>query len=56
MKILKTILLCILALVAIWLIAAAFIDGKCSYEKSISINAPIEKVWSNTNSIKAMDV
>lgn len=55
MKILKTILYLLLALIAIWLIAAAFIDGKCHFEKSVSINATPDKVWSNTNSLKAMD-
>ena len=55
MKILKKILYIILALIVIWLIAAAFVSGDCKYEKSISINASTEKVWNNVNSIKAMD-
>ena len=55
MKILKKILYVILALMVIWLIAAAFIDGKIHFEKSVSIHASPDKVWSNTNSLKAMD-
>ena len=42
-------------LILILLIWAAFIHGDCQYEKSISINAPVEKVWQNTNTLKAMD-
>ncbi|MBW8361699.1 MAG: SRPBCC family protein [Kaistella sp.] len=55
MKILKTVLIVLAAIIAIWLIVAAFISGDCRYEKSISINAPAEKVWENVNSLKAMD-
>lgn len=55
MKILKKILLFVAALVALALIIAIFIDGNIKYEKSILINAPIEKVWANTNSLSAMN-
>ncbi|MBB4804896.1 hypothetical protein HNP38_000168 [Chryseobacterium defluvii] len=55
MKILKRIILFLAGLLIIWLIIAAFIPGDCKYEKSISINAPAEKVWKNTNTLKAMD-
>lgn len=45
MKILKTILFIFLGLIALVLLVAAFIDGKTQYEKSVVINAPVEKVW-----------
>ena len=55
MKILKKILYAILALVVLWLIAAAFVSGDIKYEKSIAINAPVDKVWGHVNSLRAMD-
>jgi uncharacterized membrane protein len=55
MKILKGVLLFLAGMLIIWLIIAAFISGDFKYEKSISINAPVEKVWQNTNTLKAMD-
>lgn len=55
MKILKKILLVIGVLLAIWLIAAAFIDGNCQLQKSVSINATPDLVWTETNSLKAID-
>ena len=55
MKTLKKILYVLLALVVLWLIVAAFVSGDVKYEKSISINAPVEKVWQQTNTLKAMD-
>ena len=55
MKILKTILLFIAAVIVLALIVAAFIDGHVQYEKSVQINAPVEKVWGNVNSLAAMD-
>lgn len=51
----KRIFLLLATLLIILLIWAAFIPGDCQYEKSISINAPVEKVWQNTNTLKAMD-
>lgn len=55
MKILKGVLLFLAAILIVWLIIAAFISGDFKYEKSISINAPVEKVWQNTNTLKVMD-
>lgn len=55
MKILKTILFIFLGLIALVFLVAAFIDGKTQYEKSVVINAPVEKVWVHINSIKAFD-
>lgn len=55
MKILKGIALVMASILVFWLIIAAFISGDCNYEKSISINAPVEKVWQNTNTLRGMD-
>jgi hypothetical protein len=55
MKILKGIAIVLASILIFWLVLAAFISGDCNYEKSISINAPVEKVWQNTNTLKAMD-
>lgn len=55
MKVLKWIMLVLAAILILWLAAAAIISGDFKYEKSISINAPAEKVWQNTNTLKAMD-
>lgn len=55
MKILKWIMLVLAAILILWLVAAALISGDFKYEKSITINAPVEKVWQNTNTLKAMD-
>ncbi|MBW8359083.1 MAG: SRPBCC family protein [Weeksellaceae bacterium] len=55
MKVLKTVLYIILALIVVWLTAAAFVSGDCKYEKSVVIDAPADEVWQNTNSLKAME-
>lgn len=55
MRILKKILLVIAAIIVLALIVAFFVDGKINYEKSISINAPVEKVWAHTNNLAAMN-
>ncbi|ASW73131.1 polyketide cyclase [Chryseobacterium piperi] len=55
MKILKWIIIVLASILIIWLVAAALVSGEFKYEKSISINAPAEKVWQNTNTLKAMD-
>lgn len=55
MRIFKRIMLFLIALLIILLVVAAFISGDCKYEKTISINAPVERVWQNTNTLKAMD-
>jgi len=55
MKALKFIGIGLLAIVAIILITALFITKEFSYEKSITIEAPIDSVWNQTNSLAAMD-
>jgi len=42
-------------LILLILLIAAFVGRKWEYEKSILINAPIEKVWRNTNSLHAIN-
>lgn len=55
MKTLKRIFLGILALIALILIVAIFVDGSVKYEKSTEINAPVDSVWNNINSLAALD-
>jgi hypothetical protein len=55
MKILKRIILVLGSIIILWMGVAALISGDCVYEKSITINAPVEKVWQQTNTLKAMD-
>lgn len=55
MKILKYVGIGLLAIVAILLIAALFISKDFHYEKSITINKPIEQVWEYTNSLADLD-
>ena len=55
MKILKKIGLGFIALLAIILIAALFVSTDFHYEKSITINKPIDQVWENTNSLTYLD-
>ena len=45
----------ILAIIAIVLIIPLFISKEMNYEKSVSINAPIDQVWNNVSSLSAMD-
>jgi len=40
-------------IIALFLIAAAFAGTRWSYEKSVLINAPLDKVWSNVNTLHA---
>lgn len=55
MKILKYLGIGIVIIIALVLIVALFVPKEVVYEKSISINAPIETVWENTNSLEDMD-
>lgn len=55
MKILKTILKVIVAIIALALIVAIFIDGDFSYDKTVKIDAPIEKVWEHTSSLAGLN-
>jgi hypothetical protein len=50
-----TVLYVILIIIAIILIIPLFISKDMNYEKSIAINAPIEKVWENVSTLAAMD-
>lgn len=56
MKTIKRIFIGLALILVLLLIIAAFISGDCKYEKSITINAPAEKVWQSTNTLKAMDL
>ena len=52
MKILKYLMLFIASVILLILIVALFVDGDFRYEKSIEINAPVETVWENVNSLE----
>ena len=54
-KVLKYILLFIVAIIAIVLIAGIFISRDFHFERSIVINAPKEKVWQNVGTLAGMD-
>ncbi|NDP20654.1 MAG: SRPBCC family protein [Paludibacter sp.] len=45
----------LLIIIAIPLIVALFVPKDFSYEKSITINAPVDSVWVNANSLTALD-
>ena len=45
----------ILGIIGFVLILALFVSKRMDYEKSISIDAKIEDVWRNTNTLTAMD-
>ena len=55
MKILKKVGIGLVILIAIMLILALFVSKNFDYEKSISINAPIDIVWENVNSLSDLD-
>jgi len=55
MKILKPILIVLLILVALPLISALFVSKDLNFEKSITIEAPIDHVWEQVNSLEDMD-
>lgn len=55
MKILKILGIGLLILIVIPLIIALFVSNDMSYEKSMAIDAPIEVVWENVNSLSDMD-
>ncbi len=42
----------LLVIIVVLLIVALFISNDIKYEKTISINSPIEKVWEYTNSLE----
>jgi len=43
----------IVGVIALFLIVAAFAGTRWNYEKSVLINAPVEKVWSNVSTLRA---
>jgi len=55
MKALKYIAIGLGVLVALLLIVALFVPKEFNYEKSVTINAPIDTVWVNVNSLSALD-
>jgi len=55
MRTLKKIGIGVLILVVTLLFVALFVPKEFSYEKSIIINAPIDRVWVNVNSLSALD-
>lgn len=55
MKIIKYLAITFAAILILILVIALFVPNEMVYEKSININAPIETVWENTNSLSAMD-
>lgn len=55
MKILKKVGIGLLILIVITLILALFVSKNLDYEKSISINAPVDLVWENVNSLSDLD-
>lgn len=55
MKALKIIGIALATIVGLILIIALFVPKKFAYEKSIAINAPIDSVWANANSLAALD-
>jgi len=55
MKALKNLAIGLGILVVLLLIVALFVPKKFSYEKSVTINAPIDSVWKNVNSLSALD-
>jgi len=50
-----TVIYVILIIIAIILIVPLFISKELNYQKSIAINAPIDKVWSHVHTLAAMD-
>ena len=55
MKALKYLAIGLGALVVFLLVIALFVPKTFRYEKSITINAPIDTVWVNVNSLSALD-
>jgi uncharacterized protein YndB with AHSA1/START domain len=45
----------ILGLIALTLLIAALIGTAWNFEKTVAINAPVEKVWTNINSLKVLN-
>jgi len=54
-KVLKIISFALLFIVIFSLVVALFVSNEMNYEKSITINAPIDSVWENINSLADLD-
>lgn len=55
MKFLKYLGFGLLAIILAVLVVAIFVPKSFTYEKSIVINAPVDSVWKNANSLAALD-
>jgi len=55
MKVIKYIGIAIGSLLVLTLVVGMFVSKDVKYEKSISINAPIDSVWMNVNSLASID-
>ena len=55
MKILRILLTIIGSIVALLLITALFVSKDMNYQQSVTINAPMETVWENVNSLADLD-
>jgi len=55
MKLLKRIGFGFVAFILLVLFVALFVPRTFQYEKTIAINAPIDSVWTNVNSLAALD-
>ncbi len=55
MSILKKAGIVLAIIIGLPLVVAIFVSGDINYEKSITINKPIEEVWPNVSSLAAMD-
>lgn len=55
MKALKIIGIILLIIIGLPLVIALFVDKDFSHEEKVSIDAPILKVWNQTNTLKQMD-
>ena len=55
MRLIKPILIVVAVIVALPLVIALFVSGDFNYEKSITINAPVETVWTYTSSLEGLD-
>lgn len=55
MKTLKYIGIGLVAIIVLILVVALFVEKDVVYEKSITVNAPIDSVWLNVNSLGAVD-
>lgn len=55
MRMLKTILWSVLALIVLVLTIAAFVSGNVQYERSVIIHAPVKVVWNEVSTLSAIN-